>query len=303
MTMENFDRARYGTMSVADLAAAFEQLVGEPPEKKNKLWMLKRMEQSHSSRQAVERAAARARAGGSDGGAPQPSTASEAEAEPSAVGDESGSAAAPPADQTPVPPSAPPAEPSPSAPVATLSPLAAEAPAPANEVVPEAAVMTTVAPAAAAAAEQEAGGAAAPGRVEGTVRRKYVPARFKGKSIEELHAMYLQAVGKPTKSVDVPYIAWKIGLKERAGATDAAAPRRARRVGAGRGEAKAVTLREYPDTLAAVEGVCARHQFRNRLDFFRRAAQHFLEHLGERAAAAYFAEMAPSDAAAATAPS
>ena len=112
--------------------------------------------------------------------------------------------------------------------------------------------------------------------------------------------MYLQTVGKATKSVDVPYIAWKIGLTERKGAPASTTPRRTRRVGEGRGEAKAVTLREYPDTLAAVEGVCGRHGFRNRLDFFRRAAHHFLEHLGEGTAAAFFAETAPSEPAAST---
>jgi len=293
MTMETFDRARYGTMSVADLAVAFEQTVGEPPEKKNKLWMLKRMEQAHASRVAVERAVARARGGGDAGDSPQPAAAPGTEAEPAPVAESSGPAA-PPAAEVQVTEGASPPEPPPPAPAETVSPLAADAPAPANEVVAPA--PATVTGAAEAAPEQHVGAAGASSHAGETVRRKYIPARFKGKSVEELQGMYLHAVGKPTKSVDVPYIAWKIGLTERKGATPSTTPRRARRVGAGRGEAKAVTLREYPDTLAAVEGVCARHQFRNRLDFFRRAAQHFLEHLGERAAAAYFAEIAPSDA-------
>jgi hypothetical protein len=55
-------------MSVNDLAAAFEALVGEPPEKRNKLWMLKRMEQAAAARGAVDRAAARASGGTEDGG-------------------------------------------------------------------------------------------------------------------------------------------------------------------------------------------------------------------------------------------
>jgi hypothetical protein len=293
MTMENFDRARYGAMSVADLAVAFEQLVGEPPEKKNKLWMLKRMEQSHSNRRAVERAAARARAGRNAGDSTETSAEPEADAEPAPAA-ESSTAATPPAADIEVTEMAPPPEPPPPTAPETVSPLVAEAPAPANEII--APTPTTATDDAEAIPEEHVGATGGPSHAGETVRRKYVPARFKGKSIEELQGMYLQAVGRPTKSVDVPYIAWKIGLTERKGAAPSTTPRRARRVGAGRGEAKAVTLREYPDTLAAVEGVCTRHQFRNRLDFFRRAAHHFLEHLGEGAAAAYFAEMAPSDA-------
>jgi len=292
MTMENFDWARYGAMSVAELAVAFEQLVGGPPEKKNKPWMLKRMDQAHSNRRAVERAAARAR-GGDAGESAQTPAAAEPEVSPPPAG--STHSATPSEAEVPVTEAAPAPDASP-APFATVSPLAAEAPAPANEVV--APTPATVTGAAEAAPEEHVGAAGASSHAGETVRRKYIPARFKGKSIEELQGMYLQAVGKPTKSVDVPYIAWKIGLTERTGAAPSTTPRRARRGGAGRGEAKAVTLREYPDTLAAVEGVCGRHQFRNRLDFFRRAAHHFLEHLGERAAAAFFAEMAPSEPAA-----
>ena len=43
-------------MNVTDLAAQFERIVGEPPEKRNKLWMLKRMEQAFAAREAASRA-------------------------------------------------------------------------------------------------------------------------------------------------------------------------------------------------------------------------------------------------------
>ncbi len=55
-----------------------------------------------------------------------------------------------------------------------------------------------------------------------------------------------------------------------------------------RGEARAITLREYPDTLAALGEVCARYGFRTRLEFFRHAARHYLTHLGETGVAAHF---------------
>jgi hypothetical protein len=68
--------------------------------------------------------------------------------------------------------------------------------------------------------------------------------------------------------------------------------------GAPRGEAKAITLREYPDTIAALSEVCTRQGFRTRLEFFRRAARHYLENLGEEATAAHFATAldGPADA-------
>src|SRR5260221_364038 len=61
MTTATFDRARYGAMGMPELLQDFQTLVGEPPEKKNKLWMLKRMEQAFSARHAAQRAVARAR--------------------------------------------------------------------------------------------------------------------------------------------------------------------------------------------------------------------------------------------------
>jgi hypothetical protein len=290
MTMETFARARYGTMSVADLAVAFEQIVGEPPEKKNKLWMLKRMEQAHASRVAVERAVARARGGGDAHDSAETAATLETQVESAPVAAESSSPPAPPAAEVVAIEVAARAEapvPEPAVGANASPPVATEA---------EASEVTAPTPATVEATTPGAGPEGVPSTTEAKARRRYVPVRFKNMSMEELHVLYLQTVGKPTKSVDIPYLAWKINLTERKGASTSSEPRRARRTSAGRGEAKAVTLREYPDTLAAVEGVCARHNFRNRLDFFRRAAQHFLQHLGERDAAAFFAEMAPSDA-------
>jgi hypothetical protein len=298
MTQAGFDRAKCGAMSVNDLAAAFEALVGEPPEKRNKLWMLKRMEQAAAARGAVDRAAARASGGTEDGGSER-EVASEPAMEPA-----DGSVAREPteasADSRPAPSNevSESAVAPPEVVVTPASPESAAAPPPidAGEAAPETA---------ATAGRDEDASAPAPSNaaLEGEgkpARRRYIPARFRAMTLDELHAMFAEKVGRPTKSSDVPYLCWRITRAERLGDGPSAAPRRSRRAaadGTPRGEAKAVTLREYPDTLAAVEGVCARHGMRNRLDFFRRAARHFLEHLGEGDAAAFFAEMIPAGSA------
>lgn len=49
-------------MAIAELRTEYERLVGTPPEKNNKPWMLKRTDQSFSARQAAQRAIASARA-------------------------------------------------------------------------------------------------------------------------------------------------------------------------------------------------------------------------------------------------
>lgn len=302
MTTATFDRATYGAMSVTEIAAAFEQIVGEPPEKRNKLWMLKRMEQAASAQAAARRAVTRATEDdeGSEVGAP-------------AV------AAAVLAPEEPVQEAAPPT---------TLPSAESEAGAIAVEEAPCGAaaaadepVTTDVAEAVAHEEEPipggddheemcEEDGADAPGPApEGAprgaddvaARRRYIPLRFRAMSIPDLHALYLATVGRPTKSIDVPYLAWKIKRAElRAGTAPAPRRRSVGTDGVPRGEAKAVTLREYPDTLAALEGVCMRHGFRNRLDFFRTAARCYLEEIGEAATAAYFS--APGAAPRATIP-
>jgi hypothetical protein len=364
MTTATFDRATYGAMSVTEMAAAFEEVVGEAPEKRNKLWMLKRMEQAASAQAAARRAAtcaaedddgAQGDALGAVAVAPaheesvQEAAASTiaptAEADDGAQGEEAlavDAAAAAPAQEEPVQEEAPSATPP-----GTEDDDAAED----NAVVVAAVILThdeparsTITPRAegearAVVIEEEPGDPAAvadepatadlaaarahdeeptredeeTGEQDGAeaprpapegaprsaddvaARRHYIPLRFRAMSLPDLHALYLATVGRPTKSIDVPYLAWKIKRAEQKAGT-VSAPRR-RSVGTDgvpRGEAKAVTLREYPDTLAALEGVCMRHGFRNRLDFFRTAARCYLEEIGEAAAAAYFS--APSAA-------
>jgi hypothetical protein len=326
MTTATFDRATYGAMSVTEMAAAFEQIVGEAPEKRNKLWMLKRMEQAASAQAAARRAVTRATEpdDGPQGdavtvlaheepvheGAPSTTTPSP-EDDDGAEGDAVAVEAAVLAHEEPVPEGAPS--------TTTLDELAAvtleeepRGPATVADEPVMAEVVAAVAPDEEPAREDEetgeedgsegagrAGAAAPQGADETALRRRYIPLRFRAMSLPDLHALYLASVGRPTKSVDVPYLAWKIKRAEQKAGT-VPAPRR-RSVGTDgvpRGEAKAVTLREYPDTLAALAGVCTRHGFRNRLDFFRTAARCYLEEIGEAAAAAYFSApgAAPPDA-------
>ncbi len=297
MTQAGFDRAKCGAMNTNDLAAAFEALVGEPPEKRNKLWMLKRMEQAAAARGAVDRAAERASRGTEDGGcareavsepaAREPAegsvarepTEADADSRPATSNEGAETAVAPPEVVAPPAPPEPAAAPPPTGSGETATEIAATAGHYEDASVPAAAPSN-----------------AAPKDDGKPARRRYIPARFRAMTLDELHAMFAEKVGRATKSSDVPYLCWRITRAERLGDGPAAAPRRSRGAaadGTPRGEAKAVTLREYPDTLAAVEGVCARHGLRNRLDFFRRAARHYLEELGEGEAAAFFAEMAP----------
>ncbi|MGO8992372.1 MAG: hypothetical protein ACLQVI_03525 [Polyangiaceae bacterium] len=296
MTRVGFDRAKCGAMNMNDLAAAFEALVGEPPEKRNKLWMLKRMEQAAAARQAVDRAAARAARRPRDGGGAR-GTAVEPAPPESSVAQAPTASDPEPSPVTRADDAETPAEPrefvaTPASPEAAAVLLSSDGGEAAAETV------AAVGQAESAGAPEAAPSSAPPEDDGKPARRRYIPARFRAMTLAELHAVFAEKVGRPTKSADVPYLCWRITRAERLGDGPAAAPRRSRRTAADctpRGEAKAVTLREYPDTLAAVEGVCGRRGFRNRLDFFRRAACHFLEALGEREAAAYFADPVAPD--------
>jgi hypothetical protein len=327
MTTGTFDRGTYGAMSVMDLATQFERIVGEAPEKRNKLWMLKRMEQAFAAREAASRAvegatnrdvsalsAIEERASDAasqvsdvgleadvvaDGGldiserglAGEQSVATATEAEPFAE-----IAEAEPRDHRTV---GAPAGAEPTA----FDDAPGAAPAIDQEEPPHLGRTATGAAGREEAEAVDAGVdvAAAQGRVlvprvaNKPERRQYIPLRFRAMTLPDLHALYEATVGRPTKSVDVPYLAWKIKRAEQQAGTASLSRRRPRVTadGAPRGDARAVTLREYPDTLAALKEVCTRRGFRTRLEFFRRAACCYLRQLGETAAAEHFTSPAP----------
>ena len=324
MTTSTFDRATYGTMSVKQLKTKFLEIVGEAPEKLNKLWMLKRMEQAASARAASERAARRPRRGHETLEAPAAIVAEPAREVPATTDDIAPSAegvaasiaveatavasvlpetqpeveSATSNDAPPPPDPAEPEEAAEASPVARPDTLEA---APAADGPPDGE------PAAAAAQTQresrdespESGpSAAAPSEpaLEAAARlprgNRYVPREYKAKTLAEILEIFERVVKRPTKSTDIPYLVWRIMRAGRQVDGAPAAATRRNSVGADgvpRGEAKAITLREYEDTLQALKGVCERHGFRNRLDLLRRAAGHFLLTLGEPEAAAFFA--------------
>jgi hypothetical protein len=370
MTMTEFDRGTYGAMTLAELVVQFERIVGEAPEKRNRLWMLKRMEQAFTARAAADRATLTA-ATTLEESDPSATAADlddeilaptadpdceQGESTPSQVASPGAPAAVIIASDPPVA-SDPPAE---AMSEALTNPVGHDVAEATGEAVTAAAppsdIFLTVAgegdgafspepvvdgvarapvedgvtggyedpldrpgaplavdsvvdlampPSARGAVEdveedgrdvapdiEMSSGPSFPASAEKPARRAYVPLRFRTMSLPELHALYASTVGRPTKSVDVSYLAWKI---KRAEQTAGTAPTSRRRPGVtadgvSRGEAKAITLREYPDTIAALGNVCARHGFRSRLDFFRVAARFYLDHLGEAAAATHFCE-------------
>ena len=128
-------------------------------------------------------------------------------------------------------------------------------------------------------------------------RRKGVPAaatkpargRFTAMSIDDLHAAYASTVGRPTGSTDRRYLVWKIREAEKGRVP--IGPRATRTADQQAAtDTKILPLRLGNEAVEALDAAWRGRGMKSRMELLRRALGHYLRHVGDRAAAAHFAE-------------
>ncbi len=111
--------------------------------------------------------------------------------------------------------------------------------------------------------------------------------RFKSMTVEELQAMYLQKVGRPTGSTDKAYLIWKIREAEKGripiGPRETRSPEQQ-----GATDVRILPLRLEATAVEQMDAAWKEHGMKSRMEFFRRALGHYLEHIGAHDAAAHF---------------
>jgi outer membrane biosynthesis protein TonB len=120
---------------------------------------------------------------------------------------------------------------------------------------------------------------ATPGRAE--------RGRFKTMTVEELQSMYLQKVGRPTGSTDKGYLVWKIREAEKGripiGPRETRSPDQQ-----GATDVRILPLRLDAAAVEQMDAAWKAQGMKSRMEFFRRALGHYLEHIGAHDAAALF---------------
>jgi len=109
-------------------------------------------------------------------------------------------------------------------------------------------------------------------------------------SVEELQAKYLEVVGRPTSSVDKPYLLWKIRQAQKGRIP--VGPRRTRRADGEAGDFKVLPLRMEANVVASLDEAWRRLGLKSRMELFRRSLHAYLDNAGERDAAALLAPQA-----------
>ncbi len=111
--------------------------------------------------------------------------------------------------------------------------------------------------------------------------------RFKSMTVEELQTMYLQKVGRPTGSTDKAYLIWKIREAEKGripiGPRETRSPEQQ-----GATDVRILPLRLEATAVEQIDAAWKEHGMKSRMEFFRRALVHYLEHIGAHDAAAHF---------------
>ena len=111
--------------------------------------------------------------------------------------------------------------------------------------------------------------------------------RFKTMTVEELQAMYQQKVGRPTGSTDKAYLIWKIREAEKGripiGPRETRSPDQQ-----GATDVRILPLRLDVNAVEQMDAAWRAHGMKTRMEFFRRALGHYLEHIGAHDAAALF---------------
>ncbi len=122
---------------------------------------------------------------------------------------------------------------------------------------------------------------------EGASAGRAERGRFKTMTVEELQAMYLQKVGRPTGSTDKGYLVWKIREAEKGripiGPRETRSPDQQ-----GATDVRILPLRLDASAVEQMDAAWRAHGMKTRMEFFRRALGHYLEHIGAHDAAALF---------------
>jgi hypothetical protein len=108
--------------------------------------------------------------------------------------------------------------------------------------------------------------------------------RFKSMTVEELQSVYVQKVGRPTGSTDKAYLIWKIREAEKGripiGPRETRSPDQQ-----GATDVRILPLRLDAAAVEQLDAAWKGHGMKSRMEFFRRALGHYLEHIGAEAAA------------------
>jgi hypothetical protein len=111
--------------------------------------------------------------------------------------------------------------------------------------------------------------------------------RFKSMTVEELQTTYLQKVGRPTGSTDKAYLIWKVREAEKGripiGPRETRSPDQQ-----GATDVRILPLRLDASAVERMDAAWKEHGMKSRMEFFRRALGHYLEHIGAHDAAALF---------------
>jgi len=111
--------------------------------------------------------------------------------------------------------------------------------------------------------------------------------RFAGMSLEELQAKYLEVVGRPTGSRDIPYLKWKI--REAEAGRVPVGPRPERELKVREDGKRVIPLSFDAEALEALDKAWRDAGLPSRTRFFRRAVHRELTAMGATEAAAHFA--------------
>lgn len=110
--------------------------------------------------------------------------------------------------------------------------------------------------------------------------------RFADMTIEELQAMYLDVVGRPTRSDNRAYLQWKIREAEKGRIP--VGPRKQRKSDGEFADVKILPLRLETEAVERMDEAWRARGMRSRMEFFRRALGHYLKHIGAGEAAGMF---------------
>lgn len=113
--------------------------------------------------------------------------------------------------------------------------------------------------------------------------------RFTTMSVEDLQAAYASTVGRPTGSTDRRYLVWKIREAEKGRVP--IGPRATRTPDQQAAtDTRILPLRLGNEAVEALDAAWRGRGMKSRTELLRRALGHYLRHVGDRAAAAHFAE-------------
>ena len=114
--------------------------------------------------------------------------------------------------------------------------------------------------------------------------------RFSALSVQQLQAIYLEVVGRPTGSDNKAYLIWKIREAEKGRITVGPVQPRRSEGAAASVDVKILPLRLETKVVEAMDAAWRDRGIKNRMEFFRRALSHYLIRLGATEAAALFSQ-------------